>query len=89
MAKNAMVAAMNTASVMEGLGRQLRVPVEPVAPRDGGRGGQAAGRHDWPGGDDPQQAGKDGDHAKTSGADRQTSVGGSACEAAEKRLKSP
>ena len=90
MAKNTMVAAMNTASVMEGLGRQLRVPVEPAAPRDGGRGGQAAGRHDCgPAATSPQQAGKDGDHAKTSGADHQTSVGGSACEAAEKRLKSP
>ena len=32
---------------------------------------------------------EDGDQAATSGADHQTSVGGSACEAAEKRLKSP
>ena len=89
MAKNTMVAAMNTASVMEGLGRQLRVPVEPAAPRDGGRGSQAAGRHERPGCDGPQQPSKDGDHAQTSGADHQTSVGGSACEAAENRLKSP
>jgi hypothetical protein len=78
MAKNTIVAAMNTASVIWILGRQLRVPLEPPAPRDGCPGGQGERRHGGPGGDDPQQGRQDGDHAKTSGADHQTSVGGSA-----------
>jgi hypothetical protein len=78
MAKNAMVAAMNTTSVMRVLGRRLRMNVEPPAPHHGCRGGQAARRHERPRGEDPEQAGQSGDDGNTSGADHQTSVGGGA-----------